>query len=161
MPLNSFGNDWQSAQNKWSKDVCQKDSDGDGLTNGEVRRCRLASSEVDPAYTAQVRPCHGSLLAHTGSCHRPAAAFACPTIRQELGDPCCTWTAEGSDAILPGGMTLATYAVSHPGFASSKSSKPVRAADFCAGARCAARRCELYPELPRAIRARRPSIHHN
>eukprot|EP00951_Prasinocladus_malaysianus_P049371 scaffold669019_cov39-Prasinocladus_malaysianus.AAC.1 len=32
---NPFGNDFDAAGKLWTKDLCHKDSDGDGLTNGE------------------------------------------------------------------------------------------------------------------------------
>ena len=34
-PTNSFGRDFGKAGFKWTKELCQKDSDGDGKTNGE------------------------------------------------------------------------------------------------------------------------------
>jgi len=34
-PLNPFGLDLQKAGHKWTKALCEKDSDGDGFTNGE------------------------------------------------------------------------------------------------------------------------------
>jgi hypothetical protein len=34
-PRNSFGTDFHSEHNQWTKAVCEKDSDGDGQTNGE------------------------------------------------------------------------------------------------------------------------------
>lgn len=34
-PRNQFGNDFEEAGLKWTKEFCEKDSDGDGLTNGE------------------------------------------------------------------------------------------------------------------------------
>lgn len=46
-PRNPFGLDFKAAGLLWTKELCKKDSDGDGLTNG-----------------------------------------------QELGDPCCEWSAE-------------------------------------------------------------------
>ncbi|XP_041368427.1 uncharacterized protein LOC121382863 [Gigantopelta aegis] len=33
--LNPFGEDFKQAKKKWTKELCQKDSDGDGLTNGQ------------------------------------------------------------------------------------------------------------------------------
>ena len=33
--LNAFGRDFQKEGLKWTKALCEKDSDGDGLTNGE------------------------------------------------------------------------------------------------------------------------------
>lgn len=52
---------------------------------------------------------------------------------QELGDPCCTFASSGNAAaaLLPPGFTLASYEVSHPGFASSVTSTPVAVASFC------------------------------
>lgn len=35
MPLNAFGKDLKDAQYVWTTRLCQKDSDGDGLTNGQ------------------------------------------------------------------------------------------------------------------------------
>ena len=32
---NAFGNDFAAAGHSWTQDLCEKDSDGDGLTNGE------------------------------------------------------------------------------------------------------------------------------
>ena len=34
-PLNPFGNDFSKAGFKWTKELCQKDSDGDGVSNGQ------------------------------------------------------------------------------------------------------------------------------
>ncbi|KAK3772400.1 hypothetical protein RRG08_031423 [Elysia crispata] len=33
--LNAFGMDFAAACRKWTQSLCQKDSDGDGLTNGQ------------------------------------------------------------------------------------------------------------------------------
>ena len=35
MPLNAFGVDFMLAGYEWTAELCLKDSDGDGLTNGE------------------------------------------------------------------------------------------------------------------------------
>lgn len=37
-PLNKFGEDFSAAGTKWTAALCNKDSDGDGLTNGEEAR---------------------------------------------------------------------------------------------------------------------------
>lgn len=34
-PLNAFGEDFLKAGNQWTKELCEKDSDGDGRSNGE------------------------------------------------------------------------------------------------------------------------------
>jgi hypothetical protein len=45
LPLNAFGQDFKAAGYKWTKEICQKDSDGDGQTNGEVRE-KLREADV-------------------------------------------------------------------------------------------------------------------
>lgn len=35
LPLNPFGEDLRKHKNQWTKELCQADSDGDGLTNGQ------------------------------------------------------------------------------------------------------------------------------
>lgn len=66
LPLNPFGVDFQEADRTWTEELCQMDSDGDGLTNG-----------------------------------------------QELGDPCCIWTA------MSEGILDEDFVPSHPGYAFS------------------------------------------
>lgn len=78
--LNEFGKDLQANNNVWTKALCQEDSDGDGLTNG-----------------------------------------------QELGDPCCTWTASKPTSVR-------TAQLSHPGAAASTNTAPK---DGCRPATCA------------------------
>lgn len=34
-PRNQFGLDFEAAGYQWTKELCEKDSDGDGVTNGE------------------------------------------------------------------------------------------------------------------------------
>jgi len=66
--LNPFGKDMKNNDHKWDKELCEKDSDGDGLTNGE-----------------------------------------------ELGDPCCLWSAWD----VPSDY-MANFVPSHPGVETSK-----------------------------------------
>lgn len=67
---NDFGQDFGAAGFRWTKTLCQKDSDGDGLTNGE-----------------------------------------------ELGDPCCLWSAHDTPSVY-----MRDFAASHPGFSGSRPS---------------------------------------
>ena len=63
MPLNAFGKKWKEEGFRWTKALCEADSDGDGQTNG-------------------ARP---SLIFSLEALGRRATG-------EELGDPCCTWT---------------------------------------------------------------------
>jgi dopamine beta-monooxygenase len=61
MPLNAFGQAFVDAGHKWTKALCEADSDGDGLTNGEELGdpCCLWQDGATPSdYTRMFTPTH-------------------------------------------------------------------------------------------------------
>lgn len=59
--LNVFGLDFDAAGHKWTKELCEKDSDGDGLTNGEELGdpcCLFQSWSIVSDYTSSFQPSH-------------------------------------------------------------------------------------------------------
>lgn len=68
---NPFGLDFKAAGLRWTKELCQKDSDGDGLTNGEELGdpcCRW--SEANPTSLRLTR------LSHPGDRNMDGAKYA-------------------------------------------------------------------------------------
>jgi dopamine beta-monooxygenase len=60
-PLNQFGTDMELAGHKWTKELCEKDSDGDGLTNGEELGdpcCLFEGFDIPSDYTQTMMPSH-------------------------------------------------------------------------------------------------------
>ncbi|KAH9253939.1 hypothetical protein BASA81_008063 [Batrachochytrium salamandrivorans] len=52
-PLNVFGEDFARAGNQWTKDLCNKDSDGDGRTNGQELQdpeCKWVLGDPNPGF---------------------------------------------------------------------------------------------------------------
>lgn len=69
--LNSFGVDFDDAGSKWTKELCEKDSDGDGLTNGEELG--------DPCCTwtpEKPTPLRMTMISHPGASAMRGAQFA-------------------------------------------------------------------------------------
>lgn len=61
MPLNRFGEDWKKNNYEWSTQLCEADSDGDGLSNGEELGdpcCLWAAWGIPSDYTADFTPTH-------------------------------------------------------------------------------------------------------
>lgn len=90
-PFNQFGLDFKSAGKTWTKDFCEKDSDGDGYTNGAELGdpcCVWTSAEDD------------SKLAKEGISH-PGIKDEVPT-NDALKNPVCQ-----TDA--PNGTTQSLY----------------------------------------------------
>merc|ERR1719199_1136780 len=61
MPLNVFGEDLKKAGYKWTRELCEKDSDGDGFTNGEELGdpcCVWAAFDIASDYMASFTPSH-------------------------------------------------------------------------------------------------------
>eukprot|EP00729_Bicosta_minor_P027321 gene27321-24335_t len=67
-PLNPFGIDFLAASHLWTVDLCNKDSDGDGLTNGEELGdpcCLWTTGDEPSVYMAGFSPTHPGLPSHT------------------------------------------------------------------------------------------------
>lgn len=61
LPLNPFGQDLRNANSVWTRELCEMDSDGDGLTNGQELGdpCCLWRRSDDPSeYTKSFTPSH-------------------------------------------------------------------------------------------------------
>lgn len=60
-PLNPFGADFKAQNFKWTRKLCELDSDGDGFTNGEELGdpcCLWDSWDAPSTYTAHFIPSH-------------------------------------------------------------------------------------------------------
>merc|ERR1711976_1018652 len=61
-PSNQFGEDFADNGFKWDKCICEQDSDGDGLTNGQEL------GDPDCEWTPGIPPKHKFGLSHPGVC---------------------------------------------------------------------------------------------
>ncbi|RUS76760.1 hypothetical protein EGW08_015467 [Elysia chlorotica] len=59
-PLNPFGMDFVAECRKWTQELCQKDSDGDGLTNGQEL------GDPDCVWSIGLTPALSTGLSHPG-----------------------------------------------------------------------------------------------
>ncbi|XP_059151145.1 temptin-like [Physella acuta] len=59
---NQFGLDFKAAGNKWTKELCQKDSDNDGVTNGNEL------GDPDCIWTPGKEPTRRDQITHPGIC---------------------------------------------------------------------------------------------
>jgi dopamine beta-monooxygenase len=61
LPLNAFGKALKNASFEWTKALCEADSDGDGLTNGQELGdpcCLWRASDIPAKYTQTFSPTH-------------------------------------------------------------------------------------------------------
>ncbi|PAA77777.1 hypothetical protein BOX15_Mlig002911g1 [Macrostomum lignano] len=84
---NPFGFDFKAAGQQWTADLCRKDSDGDGLTNGQEL------GDPDCVWTVGAAPARMTGLSHPGICPLDSAtcknswtkcpkAFSCPAMEE-------------------------------------------------------------------------------
>jgi hypothetical protein len=109
--VNPYGGDFAGADHRWSVELCVKDSDGDGLTNGfELGDpcCVWAQGGPAPAYTADIS--HPGLA--TGK-------FAQPATRVCTDVPACT-----NPAINPCGAAPSPSSTPAPAPASPSPGSP-------------------------------------
>ncbi|KAK7114422.1 temptin-like [Littorina saxatilis] len=69
-PTNVFGQDFNELGNRWTSDVCTRDSDGDGRTNGEEL------GDPDCTWTPGAEPNSTRDITHPGICD-PANSTMC------------------------------------------------------------------------------------
>jgi len=85
MPLNAFGAALQEAGFNWTQALCEADSDGDGMTNGEELGdpcCLWRAHDVASQYTAAFTPSHpGDPSSKISGYSRPDCSITAPQAR--------------------------------------------------------------------------------
>lgn len=83
LPLNPFGVALKAAEYKWTKELCEADSDGDGRTNGEELGdpcCLWEKSDTPSDYMASFAAMHPGFKEHVPAPYiRPVCASTTPT----------------------------------------------------------------------------------
>ena len=67
LPLNPFGKDFEEAGSEWTVALCEKDSDGDGQTNGEEMGdpcCKWVAGDRPSPYMSRFVPSHPGFSSH-------------------------------------------------------------------------------------------------
>uniref|UniRef100_A0A0B6ZUC5 Temptin Cys/Cys disulfide domain-containing protein n=1 Tax=Arion vulgaris TaxID=1028688 RepID=A0A0B6ZUC5_9EUPU len=78
-PRNPFGEDFAAAGHAWTQDLCQKDSDGDGKTNGQELgdpQCTFIPNTGSPVSPPTGHP---GICEPVGSAACASQGFTCPT----------------------------------------------------------------------------------
>ena len=87
-PLNPFGADLKKAGHKWTKELCEKDSDDDGFTNGEELGdpcCVWDAFDVPSDYMASFTASHPGLTSEKPTDYAPPACGATTPKVKALG----------------------------------------------------------------------------
>lgn len=93
MPLNAFGASFEAAEHSWTRELCEADSDEDGLTNGEELGdpcCLWVKGSQPSEYTKRFSPSHpgvADLPATVAAYSRPACGETGPVVTgQRFGE---------------------------------------------------------------------------
>eukprot|EP00419_Tripos_fusus_P006246 CAMPEP_0172675494 /NCGR_PEP_ID=MMETSP1074-20121228/13285_1 /TAXON_ID=2916 /ORGANISM="Ceratium fusus, Strain PA161109" /LENGTH=629 /DNA_ID=CAMNT_0013492949 /DNA_START=81 /DNA_END=1970 /DNA_ORIENTATION=- len=84
-PLNQFGLDLKKAKHKWTKELCEKDSDGDGLSNGEELGdpcCVWGAYDIPSDYTESFKASHPGVASEKQTGYaRPQCSATTPKVK--------------------------------------------------------------------------------